>query len=331
MMHRVEKKYLQQVFDMDIAMNGDLDAEVSGGNSSATYPGGYNRWVHLGIDPNDLLGTRSLFSTTAGSAGYNQSAFALVIPQGVGVQERVGRDISVIRDDFFFRLSFPLALPQIDAEQAATSATVTRLVPYWSDVSAGRAADLLAGLRVVNANIGQRPVRVRLVGIFQRVLDRPGEFGFEVHELFNSPNEITSRFNKHDARGYHIVYDKTKTFYPQPGYTGTVSLPPSPSPARASAQKFDVSFSCSLKPYLRRYEGVNEPDNAGGAEVTLDVTNPVSGISMGAISWYMFVEDQFCSKETTSALASTSGAGWYDYTPNFMKLELNRKTLWTDP
>lgn len=323
-------KYLQQIFDMDIAMNGNLDGPYTDSSTTSSYPGGYGRWLCLGITPNDLSGTRSLFSATSGSNGYNQSAFALTVPQGVGTQERIGRDISVVRDEFFFRVSFPLALPQFDAEQANTTSTVTRLLPYWTDSARTAATNFVGGHRFPNANIGQRPTRVRLVGIHQGVLDRPGEFGFLPSELFNSVNEITSRFNKHDARGYRVVYDKTKTFYPQPGYLSDYGVAPQASAGRASAQKFDVSFSCSLPPYLRRYEAVNSPDNTGGGELTLDGTNPISGVSIGATTWYMFVEDEFCSRENSGGTSATSGASFHEYHPQFLKLELNRKTLWTD-
>lgn len=323
-------KYLQQIFDMDIAMNGQLDGPYTDSSTAASYPGGYGRWLCLGITPNDLTSTRSLFSSPSGTGGYNTSAFALVIPQGVGTQERIGRDVSVMRDEFFFRLSFPLALPQVDAEQANTTSTVSRLLPYWTDSAATAASNFLAGHRFPNANVGQRPMRVRLVGIHQNVLDRPGEFGFLPSELFNSVNEITSRFNKHDARGYRIVYDKTKSLYPQPGYLSNYGVAPQASPARQSAQKFDVSFSCSLPPYLRRYEAADAPDNVGGSEILLSGITPTAGVSIGATTWYLFVEDEFCSRENSGGASSTSGASFHEYHPQFLKLELNRKTLWTD-
>lgn len=326
--HRLETKFLQQVSDVDVWMNGDNNTT----DQSSAFPGGYNRWVALGFHPTAPTSNRFLYSSAASGSGYNASAFALVVPQGVGAQERVGRDINVMRDEWFFRFSFPLALPQIDAESSLTSGAVYRNVPYWANAAAAQPVAFVAGNRILNTNIGQRPVRIRLVGLMQRVTDVPGDFGFGPGELFNNNNEITTRFNKNDARGYHIVYDKTKTFYPQPGYAVANGSPPSASPSRNSHQKYDVSFSCKMKPYLRRYEGNNTPDNTTGDEIVLDGGgNLVGGISMGAISWYMYVEDKFASMMEVAGSASASGAAFYVYTPGFMKMEVNRKTLWTDP
>lgn len=328
--HRLETKYLQQVSDVDVFMNG------SGGDYTDTesaYPGGYNRWLALGFRAASPTSNRFLYSSAASGSGYNNSAFALVVPQGVGAQERVGRDINVMRDEWFFRFSFPLALPQIDAESSLTSGAVYRNVPYWTNAAGSDAVAFLAGHRIHNSNVGQRPVRIRLVGLMQRVTDVPGDFGFGPGELFNNNNEITTRFNKNDARGYHIVYDKTKTFYPQPGYYSfTGGAEPAASPSRNSHQKYDVSFSCKMRPYLRRYEGNNTPDNTTGDEIVLDGGgNLVGGISMGAISWYMYVEDKFASGWDTATSSGTTNAGFKLYNPMFMKMEVNRKTLWTDP
>lgn len=332
MYNRKEVKYIQKVVDLDIWMNSYDNYSV---DADANNPGGYGRWLCLGFNPDEPDNKAALYSspTGAGGTGYNSSPFALVVPQGVGTQERVGRDISVMRDEWFFRLSFPLALPGVAIEGTQTTSEIKRATPQWCDVDPilqNGAYNFGDGQASINVNVGQRPVRVRLVGIFQSVLDRPGEFGFTVSELFNSVNEINSRFNKHDARGYKIVYDKTKTFYPQPGYvTLAAGATPSASPARASAQKFDVSFSAAIPSYLRRYEAVNGPDNTTGSEVYYDAgtTTVTGGISMGAISWYMYVEDKFASMQATDATVDT---GYNHYTPNFCKLEVNRKTLWTD-
>lgn len=331
MFNRKEVKYLQKVFDIDLYMNGHgSDTHLS----STAYPGGYGRWLCLGFTPDAPNSTSSVYSspTGAGGTGYNSSPFALVVPQGVGTQERIGRDISVMQDEWFFRLSFPIALPGKTLEQSLTTSEVKRMVPLWADSTFTSASQFGDGLPVANANVGQRPVRVRLVGIFQDVLDRPGEFGFMPSELFNSVNEINSRFNKHDARGYKIVYDKTKTLYPQPGYAVDPNVTVTPSPARNSSQKFDVSFSASLPSYLRRYEAVDSPDNIAGLEIYYDATSTTvtGGISMGAVTWYMYVEDNFASREKEWDDPATVNTGWIMRYPNFCKLEVNRKTLWTD-
>lgn len=314
-------------------------------------PGGYNRWIRLGYDAAYPLAKANMYSTldtvlgpSVLEHGYNDSPFALKIRQGTGAGERIGRDVSVVQDDWFMRFSFPsMYAGQTQQEEetpvkayvpvSGNESAFCRIQPLWTknSATAGTYSKKFAdGDALSMANHGNRPISIRLVGIMQKVVDTPGDFGFTTGELFESQYDIHSRFSKDDAAGYRVVYDKTKTIVPMYYYAADQTTPINDFAYIESDKKTVASFRCRLAPYLRRYEGVESPDETYGNEVVLNSLDVVSGgVSRGAISWYVFIEDKYCSTHTDGGAGPA--AQLRRQTNPYMTLEVNRKTLFIDP
>lgn len=358
-MNKKEVKFSQRHMVLDVLSTSYPNAAVPG--TSYTQPAnttlGYlegvsNKWMSFGYTHGDVTKQQiwqhpTTDSTVAGptkstARGYNDSPFALIIPQGVGALQRIGRDVSVIRDDWFIRLSVPIAIPGYAVEQALAPRDpyastlvdhyVQRVIPDSSkgSLTAGnRDGEFDLGHNMNNVNLGQRPLRVRMVCIFQDQVDLAGVIGFHPSQLFASRYDINSRFSKTGATGYRILYDKTKTFVPQ-GANVSYDVADQAETNRFNTYKADVTFRLKAK-YLRRYEGQTNPDEVDGKEVAHDASNVITGgVSRGALTWYFFIEDQYCAQHVAVATPSTSVHMRYE-THAIYQFEVNRKTLWIDP
>lgn len=313
-----------------------------------TLHGLTNRWVAFRYDPIDPLDLTNLYAfadnqatptaTDAEGRGYNDSPFALTIPQGVATGERIGRDVSVVRDSWFFRFTFPRMIPGNTSQVTLAPGTLNhqRFAPLCcvGTLTGGNRDEVFcAGLPVISWNLTQRPIRVRLVGIFEKNCDSPGEFGFTTSELFESQFDIHSRFSSDQAQGYKIVFDQTKvcTIMDNLALNSTAQVDPTAQDDKASAGPFDVSFKARIPPYLRRYEGVTSPDAGGGSEVQVSGGIIGGGVSKGALTWYMFVEDIYCPQHLNAAAPGGIASHVRYQTPEIINLEIDRKTQWIDP
>lgn len=308
--------------------------------TAATHKGMWNRWVALTHVPGFATNDACLYTqvNNGGSSydkGYNDSPFALKVKQGVGFRQRIGRDIYVKSDDWFMRLSVPpLAFNTWDLEALNPDGhdrVVNPLMTQFASGTPGQIANSFnQGFAFKNINLHPRVMRVRFVCIMQHVVDRPGSFGFTPNELFEAQHDIHSRFSKDDATGYRILYDRTHRFCPpnaNEGVSGTINT-------TFVTQRNDMPDSVVVRlraKYLRRYEGDAGVDNANGTEIDVNGFNQVlGGVSRGALTWYMFLEDMYTNQSAGNDTAHTSSGAAHWATPPVVDLEINRKTMWTD-
>lgn len=277
-------------------------------------------------------------ATGAEGRGYNDSPFALVIPQGTKTGERIGRDVSVVSDQWYFRWTFPRIIPGDSAQALTTPGTLNhqRFCPLackGSLTAGNRDRTFCDGLPHLSANLSQRPIRIRMVCIFEPNCSSPGEFGFTTEELFESQFDIRSRFSVDQASGYKIVFDDTRTctLMDNLGHCDIGTFAASDQDDKASAGPYEVHFKCSIPPFLRRYEAANGPDELNGQEIVGDSEAITGGVAKGALSWYFFIEDVYCPLTISQASPGTISSMIRYATPEIINLEIDRKTKWIDP
>lgn len=353
-MYAPEKKYFNRHMNLTM-LNTSTPNTVLGPASkdynnplNSSFPGIVNRWVGFRWDATssstDFSNLYAFASngtdasvTDAGSRGYNDSPFALTVPQGAAVGGRIGRDISVVKDSFYFRFTFPRLIPGNDAQVAVNPGTLDhqRWIPYASlgTLTAGnRDRKFGDGLPVLSYNLSQRPIRIRLVCVMQSRVDSPGLFGFRPKDLFESEYDIHSRFSGDAASGYKIVFDQTQTCTLMDNLgNGDDTLPAaSLQDDKSSSGPYECRFKANIPPYLRRYEGKDTPENTDGKELAITSGVATGGITKGALTWYAFIEDVYCPVALASATGTIASQIRY-CTPEIINMEVNRKTFWIDP
>lgn len=228
---------------------------------------------------------------------YNGSIFSLTLPQGTQADERVGAEVQVLKDKWLFSFYCPNHDPQTEPPANATASTMH-----------------------------QRPIKIRLVCVYQDKLLEPGNIGFMAREMFDDTDHRLSHFKRGDAQGYKVLYDKTRTFTPKGALTDySTSLP------------LQATFAANFS-YPRRYAqavtdlaagggGSTQGGNVLGTEVTYDVatggTTLTGGTLKGQLLWYVFVDDKHAARDT--AVGSQSHYPEYGYT-----MRVDRRTYWTD-
>lgn len=351
-MYKPEKKFFNRHMQLTILNTSNPNA-VNGVSSSwsdplsVSHPGVLNAWRAFRYDsafPTDLSNLfafpnnqTTATATDADGRGYNDSPFALTVPQGVATGERIGRDISVVKDSWYFRFTFPRVIPGDDAQALLTPGTLAhqRFIPSASlgTLTGGNRDKVFAeGLPYHSYNMSQRPVRIRLVCIFERDCDSPGEFGFTCSELFESQYDIHSRFSRDQAQGYEIVFDQTRTcvLMDNLGGVDNTAIDASTQDDKSSAGPYECRFKVSVPPYLRRYEAVGGPDNTSGYEVITSGGVTEGGVAKGALTWYVFIEDVYCPTWMDRATPAINSYPRYG-TPDIINIEVDRKTFWIDP
>lgn len=267
-----------------------------------------NQWTMLFKDPDEAANayTYNVFKGTAQSFynAYNDSIFALKIPQGTGADDRVGSTINVLRDSWRFKVYLNIYNPA----NSMNVLSANQLYPM------------------------PRTVKFRLVGVFQDRLLEPGDIGYTSTEMFEDVDSINSRFRRGDAQGYKVIYDRTKTLTLNNWYKENGNRLPGPN---------ELYFGCKHA-YQRVYSitevgtgehGGLEDGNTTGVEIATDVltTSPATaatkcngGTAKGQILWYLFIEDN-----TVLHDPSIAGEWWY---PQWgYNMEVRRRTYWNDP
>jgi hypothetical protein len=217
---------------------------------------------------------------------YLNSALSLNVPRGNTANNRIGRDINVHSDNWEFRVSIPKVYP------GATN---------WT----------------ANGNNTERLFHVRLVGIMQHTLERPGQIGFTPGELFENPLDIHTSFSKDDAQGYSVVYDQIKR----------VACSTFATVHHNSYPRYAI-FKTKLA-YLRRYSD----GTFNGQETELNAyptdTTP-EGTMKGQVTWYFFIEDEGQAMGTATK-AITEDLRTAVQNPTVARIEVIRNTFFTDP
>lgn len=263
-----------------------------------------NRWVALTPVVSDLsnylianefkaLSTSAADKKTAVDA-YNASPLALTIPQGTAANQRLGASINVIKDKWKFTIFFN----STDPSNSTLATPATTLVP--------------------------RRVKIRLIGLVQKVLLLPGSIGYTPFELFENVNDRLTHFKRGDAQGYEVVYDKTKTL----ALFNANSTSSSREVLGPHVAVFGANFS-----YRRDYAvhtaggaaGGTESGSTTGEEITINATTAAleAGTSKGQILWYYYIEDMYPVHDNVTA------DKWY-YPGYGYGCRVKRRTYWTD-
>lgn len=285
-----------------ISRNETVNIGNTGLVQNTSGPARMNRWVMLFHDPDEPASQYTHLDFLGASAAtvnkYNNSIFALTLPQGTAANERLGAEVNVLKDKWKFEFYFNSTEPS-----PASSATAT---------------DPLTLL--------PRKLKIRLVGIFQPVLLEPGNIGYTSDELFEEVDRLETHFKRGDAQGFRKIYDKTKSIGVfDPNSTDTTKTVMGPTKA-----VFAGNFS-----YKRRYAitnngdlttGANQSGNKVGTEITYDTatgyTSLNGGTSHGQILWYVFIEDLYPKNHTTNT--------YWHYLQYGVGCRIDRRTYWQD-
>lgn len=288
----------------------DFNVAASGvaGVSTSDYAE-TNQWMALFPDP-DELGNSRTYNVFRGTTQnyidlYNDSIFALSIPQGTEADERVGATINVLKDSWRFKIFLNLYNPADSTE--VLSANQQLPMP--------------------------RTVKFRLVGVFQNVLLEPGDIGYLPSEFFEDTGSINSRLKRGDAQGYEVIYDKTKTL--------ALNNWAKENGNRISGPN-EIYFGCS-KAYQRSWSivsglapavhggkedgcitGVEIATNRAPGSGAVSVDTIYGGTAKGQILWYLFVEDNTVYHDTLND-------GYWYYPQWGYTMQVKRRTYWNDP
>lgn len=301
-----------KVLDRNATLNL-REAAVGGPDVPSAKGDPWDRWMSLFFNPDDPTDARTYhgyratastaIATAAAQGEYNAGIFALTIPQGTQANERVGAEVQVIKDKFQFQFWFPL--------YKTASVEPTRVTDTTSRAGA---VELIC-----------RPIKLRLVCLYQTALLEPGNIGYLTSELFDDATNRLSHFKRGDASGYKILYDKTRTLHP-PAYNTSAG-----DPGFHLTANFAANFS-----YPRRYAMSTDDANGGGlagsgntlgTEVTYDDatggTTLVGGTQKGQLLWYLFCDDKHAWSDPVTS-------GEFYFASKGLMMRVDRRTYWTD-
>lgn len=266
----------------------------------------YNKWtglffnVHHPADESMFFNSTRYSTTAAAHAAFEDSPMSLSIPVGLRGNDRVGREVNVIKDSWLFKLR----VPSVDD------------------------GGLVAGNWVPAINLSNRPVTVRLIGIMQPHLAVPGELGFTPDQLFEDSTDLNTRFNRDDARGYRVFFDETHRFAMCPTTLDSVS-----GDAGADVDSplpLEKKVAAKLR-YVRRWSDASTeltaPDS--GWETTT-AANDDLGIMTNGITWYIYIKDD--AAPVKAGLSSSTYPDWRSalHHPLYFEVEVFRNTRYTD-
>lgn len=312
----------------------------------------FNRWLGLFYNPGHAANDDLLFANRSGTGFYQtkeeahtsfvQSPFHLGgypdstlvsfpvegIPQmlhnGPGQGHRIGSDVCAIKDHWSFKFTIP---PEYNP-RIVDSTTFSGL--NWAKHDTTK---VFPSLRC-----SQRPVKLRLIGIMQHTLDRAGDIGFRPAELFKRTDRIDTHFQTDNARGYKVVYDKTKTFAmtpfnPYAATDGTINTPTDVangatiSDTGVSMRQFEANFG-----WKGRYKLSYADTSPSGLQCPMDfpgldeTVSPQVGVTKNMITWYAFLEDRFPYRKTEATGINTTKY----YPVCGLKCEVTRRFRYTD-
>lgn len=284
-----------------LSRNETVHIGNTGSVTNTSGPARMNRWVMLFHDPDEQFYQYThlpfVGSTKAIIDAYNDSIFALKLPQGTEADQRIGAEVNILKDKWKFEMYFNSVAPG----DSRTGTNATTLSP--------------------------RHLKIRLIGIFQPVLLEPGNIGYTSEELFEEVDRIDTHFKRGDAQGYRKVYDKTKTLgvFPANSTSGAHTIS---SPTKAT---FAANFA-----YKRRYAikdagddtiGDNQSGNKVGTEITYDTltgnTTLHGGTATGQILWYVFIEDLYPVHDSLNI-------NQWHYLQHGLGCRVDRRTYWQD-
>lgn len=270
-----------------------------GTTPTTSYNAQMNRWIALFHNPDQptygLTHMPFRGSTATQVNAYNDSIFALKIPQGVEADQRVGAEINVLKDKWKFEFYFNATNP--------------------------------ANTTVAAAGCEPRFLKIRLMGIFQPVLMEPGNIGYTCEELFEETDRLESHFKRGDAQGFRKVYDKTLNLAVYDA-SSAINYKAVLGPTKAVfAGNFSYKRRYAITGTGDATIGDNQSGNKVGTEVTYDaatgITTLEGGTAQGQILWYVFVEDMYPRHDLSV------GSQWW-YLQFGLGCRIDRRTYWQD-
>lgn len=314
-----------KVLDRSATIN--LAQTMRAHNSAFIEGSPWNRWHAMFFNPDNPTDARTIwqYRSTASTVAevakavtkYNDGIFALTLPQGTGANERVGAEVQVTKDKWLFNFWIP-------NHQTATSEPLATDAPA-SGAAQTQSTDVTAHMAA--ANVAPRPVKIRMICVYQSQLLEPGNVGYMPVELFDDVNQRLSHFKRGDAAGYKVLYDKTRTIFP-PNSNDSVTYGTVPP-------KVECTFAANFS-YPRRYamadddtnnSNLKQGGNTVGTEITYDSTtlgtSLLGGTMKGQLLWYVFVEDKH-------AVGSTTISDAYHFPEKGLQCRIDRRTYWTD-
>lgn len=270
-----------------------------GSTPTTSYNAQMNRWIALFHNPdNPSYGyAHKPFrgSTSAEVNAYNDSIFALKIPQGVEADQRIGAEINILKDKWKFEFYFNNNNP--------TNTTIAA------------------------SGVEPRLLKIRLMGIFQPVLMEPGNIGYTSEELFEEIDRLESHFKRGDAQGYRKVYDKTLNLGVYDANSSSVDKAVLGPTKAVFAGNFSYKRRYAITSTGDATIGDNQSGNKVGTEITYDtatgITTLEGGTSHGQLLWYVFVEDMYPRHDTVTQNQ------WY-YLQYGLGCRIDRRTYWQD-
>lgn len=237
------------------------------------------------------------------------------IKQGTGAHDRIGRSVAVMKDTWRWTVSIPNKHSFQDTNGQYAHA---------------------------NFGYGGRPFRVRMLCLFRRTLDTPGDFVFRTDSVFDDVKAIDTTF-KADTNGYTVICDKRFTL----GSIGS-SVYTVPSHYKSYADRtLGGLLSFSFKQSMPRYELQWADDNSTGRftpETQYDLgmgatseSSPgditMNGVTKGTFQWFCFVEDEFADVISGSSTIDTTAKPWDG--PNVpaggINFQVERNVKYIDP
>ena len=200
---------------------------------------------------------------TLGDTAFNNTPWALKIPQGTGQGERIGSAVKVLKDKF----------------------TIKVAIPYTNEFGS-----------TMTKYLSQRYFHVRAVAIYVprvRLMGNPAQ-DFQPVKMFTDPTRITSGFKRQGAFGYRKLYDKTFKFLPVNGVAADETQNPNGTLRRTSSPSH-LTIQFNVGSYIRRYSDHDSLGAPVAARALDSEGNPLEedqdGLRTGEIIWYINVTD----------------------------------------
>ncbi len=302
-------------------------AEVGTNQLNRTF---FNRWwsfmppaVYVPTAPGfpPTVGLQRSYTPFSSNNEFEQSIFVPGkagvggIQQGTGAHDRIGRSVAVMKDVWRWTISIPNKHTFNDVNGQPTCA---------------------------NSGYGGRPFRVRMVCLFRRTLDTPGDFIFRTDNVFDDLQSIDTTF-KADTNGYTVICDRRFTL----GSRGAVPYTTIEHQKAYSPDNVGGPLLHSFKQSMPRYELQWADDNSTGRftpETQYDIgtggtsdASPgnvtMNGVTKGTFQWFCFVEDEFADMVSGSGTLHSVTKPWDG--PNVpaggVNFQVERNVKYIDP
>lgn len=307
-------------------------AQLIAGTALPVHQTPWNEWLCLGWNSQYMSNSGSFyFSYKPADAEHSTqfqnaeqaftnalSFFYPPILKGTAENQRIGRQISVIKDKWQFKFVIP-ALHKLQTDDPPLGAPR----PLW----------------YINKWASQRRYRMRLVAVWFDKVEDNGVLCHHPFEIFrydkttssNYKSTIDAQFNTESYRNYKVWYDKTKEFtmLPQPE-SATYTVPTQQSSMQMEAY-FTVKFPKHIKEWRDGVDGISDSNmlNASIPDTTLEVRD--AGLSRGGYAFYIFLEDIFAIVDSNGSEPLANGRPKYKHPNGGVRLYAKHDLNWIDP